>query len=120
MQPFGKHQLGGYAGEAEWCPEASSRGDAKQPKQPRRCAGRQAGAHRRGEDSPLTRSADLAEFASEFLLELELCQRISGRHPRPSSPEASSRGDAKQPKQPGRCAGRQAGAHRGSEAVAPL
>jgi hypothetical protein len=47
----------GYTGEAEWCPEASSRGDAKQP---RRCAGRQAGAHKRGEDSPLTRSADLA------------------------------------------------------------
>jgi hypothetical protein len=43
-------------GEAEWCPKASSRGDAKQPnKQPRRCAGRRARAHRRGEEPP-TRS----------------------------------------------------------------
>jgi hypothetical protein len=32
----------GYTGEAEWCPEASSRGDAKQP---RRRAGRRSGAH---------------------------------------------------------------------------
>jgi hypothetical protein len=31
-----------YTGEAEWCPEASSRGDAKQPK---RRAGRRSGAH---------------------------------------------------------------------------
>ena len=53
----------GHTGEAEWCPEASSRGDAKQPKQPRRCAGRQAGAHRRGEDSPLTGLADLKGVA---------------------------------------------------------
>jgi hypothetical protein len=36
-------------GEAKWCPEASSRGDAKQP---RRCAGRRAGAHRRGKGPP--------------------------------------------------------------------
>jgi hypothetical protein len=36
--------------------QAARRGDAEQP---RRCAGRRAGAHRRGEDSPLTRSADL-------------------------------------------------------------
>jgi hypothetical protein len=45
----------GYTGEAKWCPEASSRGDAKQP---RRRAGRRAGVHRRGEEPP-TRSADL-------------------------------------------------------------
>jgi hypothetical protein len=37
----------GYTGEAKWCPEASCRGDAKQP---RRRAGRKAGAHRRGEE----------------------------------------------------------------------
>ena len=52
-------------------------------KQPRRCQaaqaaeempGRQAGAHRRCEDSPLARSTDLAEFTSDFLLELELCR----------------------------------------------
>jgi hypothetical protein len=37
----------GYTGEARWCPEASSRGDAKQP---RRRAGRRAGVHRRGRE----------------------------------------------------------------------
>jgi hypothetical protein len=35
----------GYTGEAEWLPEASSRGDAKQP---RRRAGRRSGAHTGG------------------------------------------------------------------------
>jgi hypothetical protein len=73
----------GYTGEAEWRPEASSRGDAKQPKQPRRCAGRQAGAHRRGEDSPLpfdevsgSRGAYVPEF---LLLKLELCRLMKLR-----------------------------------------
>jgi hypothetical protein len=62
-------QLGRHTGEAEWLPEASSRGDAKQP---RRCAGRQAGAHRRGEDSALTWSQRMSRaFTSEFLLKLE-------------------------------------------------
>jgi hypothetical protein len=36
--------------------QAARRGDAEQP---RRCAGCRAGAHRRGEDSPLTRLTDL-------------------------------------------------------------
>jgi hypothetical protein len=58
QQPGRCMQLG-YTGEAEWRPEASSRGDVKQPKQPRRCAGRRTGAYRRGEDSPLARSTDL-------------------------------------------------------------
>jgi hypothetical protein len=39
----------GYTGEAKWCPKASSRGYAKQP---RRRAGRRAGAHRRTEEPP--------------------------------------------------------------------
>jgi hypothetical protein len=50
----------GYTGEVKWCPEASRRGDAKQP---RRRAGRRAGAHRRGEEPP-TRSADLDPVAA--------------------------------------------------------
>jgi hypothetical protein len=32
--------------------------DEAMPRQPRRCAGRQAGAHRRSEGSPMTRSTD--------------------------------------------------------------
>jgi hypothetical protein len=43
--------------------QAARRGDAEQP---RRCAGRRAGAHRRGEDSPLTRLVDLMGFAFVF------------------------------------------------------
>jgi hypothetical protein len=37
-----------------WCTEASSRGEAKQP---RRCAGRRAGAHRRGAKEPRQESS---------------------------------------------------------------
>jgi hypothetical protein len=43
--------------------QAARRGDAEQP---RRCAGRRAGAHRRGEDSPLKRLADLMGFTFVF------------------------------------------------------
>jgi hypothetical protein len=53
----GEEEHGSCARARGWCPEASSRGEAKQP---RRCAGRRAGAHRRGEGPParkLPRSA---------------------------------------------------------------
>jgi hypothetical protein len=40
--------------------QAARRGDAEQP---RRCAGRQTGAHRRGEDSPPGRGQRTSEFA---------------------------------------------------------
>jgi hypothetical protein len=50
----GRAAWGTHTGEAKRCPEASRRGDAKQP---RRRAGRRAGAHRRGEEPP-TSSAD--------------------------------------------------------------
>jgi hypothetical protein len=43
--------------------QAARRGDAEQP---RRCAGRRAGAHRRGEDIPLTRLTDLMGFTFVF------------------------------------------------------
>jgi hypothetical protein len=54
----------GYTGEeAKWHPEARSKQQAAEAmpanaKQPRRRAGRRAGAHRRGEEPP-TRSTDL-------------------------------------------------------------
>jgi hypothetical protein len=52
-----RQQLGKQPDEAA-ARQAAGRGDVEQP---RRCSGRQAGAHRsrRGEDSPLTRLADL-------------------------------------------------------------
>jgi hypothetical protein len=53
----------GYTGEAECCPEASSRGDANQPG---RRADHRSGAHRRGEEPP-TRSADLDPVNTECL-----------------------------------------------------
>jgi hypothetical protein len=43
--------------------QATRRGDVEQP---RRCAGRRAGAHRRGEDSPLMRLTDLRGFTFVF------------------------------------------------------
>jgi hypothetical protein len=43
--------------------QAARRGDAEQPM---RCASCRAGAHRRGEDSPLTGLTDLMGFAFVF------------------------------------------------------
>jgi hypothetical protein len=53
----------GYTDEAKWYPEASSRGDAKQPKRRTR---RRASAHRRGEEPP-ARSTDLDPVNTERL-----------------------------------------------------
>jgi hypothetical protein len=52
-------ELRGYTGEAEWCPEASNRGDAKQPISRGDAQAAERARAGRGEDSPLTRSTDL-------------------------------------------------------------
>jgi hypothetical protein len=68
--------------------QAAIRGDVEQP---RRCAGRQAGAHRRGEDSPLTGLADLKgglRLSSGGLLERVL-ENLTGLLKKRSTPRAS-------------------------------
>jgi hypothetical protein len=54
----------GYAGEAKWCPEASSRGDAKQPGDARAAEWARTGG---GGERPPTRSADLDPVSAERL-----------------------------------------------------
>jgi hypothetical protein len=44
-------QLGSRRGDVEQSKRLGNQPDEAMPRQPRRCAGRQAGAHRRGEDS---------------------------------------------------------------------
>jgi hypothetical protein len=51
--------------------QAARRGDAEQP---RRCAGRQAGAHRRGEDSPATGLTDLNPIGGKRLRSMTYLQ----------------------------------------------